>query len=202
MNNEFTVWFEEIDRFNPVTYIQAQQHATEFNLPLRWSVVLEDSDSLEVANPDGVLEPFMIRELPSLYSHTAPADPHSTKGAVMAGNEDETNSSDLVLTVYNVIDNDQLPFEDDTLTEDGTVFINGTHRTKRSFLTPFVDERFVCNVSSSANRSAQFNAALSMMTGSDDNYFTFKQKSMPCGQDYDRCAAVGTDSLAFGGTGY
>jgi hypothetical protein len=45
-------------------------------------------------------------------------------------------------------------------------------------------------------------AAILPMLGSTDNYISIKQRSSSAGWDYDNNAAVGTDSIAFGGMTY
>jgi hypothetical protein len=201
-NNE-PVWFEEIDRFDPVAYVQAQYVAYALGISLTWKTVLDDADSLETSLLDGILEPFSIRVLPSFWSGGTPNDTHKVRGAFMDGNEDTTTASDFVQTVYVYdVNVEQVPFTDKTLLVDGTIVMNGNFRSDRAVKQAFIDARYVGNVSSSYNRSSVMTEALSLMSGSTENYVNYKERSATCGWEYDRNGAVGTDSLSFGGMTY
>lgn len=87
--------------------------------------------------------------------------------------------------------------------------LNGFFRYEFTTVLPFVDARLVRNVSdplsgepANADNDWQITAAMSLMTGSTDNYVRYNQVSMPCGWYYDNNAEVGTDSLPFGGMTY
>jgi len=197
------VWFEEIDRFDPVKYVEAQYLAHAFGLSLIWKTVLDDSDSLDTSFLDGILEPFSIRILPSFWANGTPNDTHKVRGALMEGNEDSATASDQIQTVYVYdINVEQTPFVDRTLLVDGTILMNGNFRSDRSATQAFVDTRLIGNTSSSYERDAAMTEVLSVMTGSTDNYVSYKERSATCGWEYDNNGAIGTDSLAFGGMTY
>lgn len=197
-------WFEEIDRFDPVEYLEAQYVAYTMGRSLLWKTVLDDSDSLETSLLDGILEPFAIRILPSFWSHSTPNDVRSLKGALMDGNEDAATASDQVETIYVYdVNIEQTPFVDKVLEVDGTILMNSNFRTSRSDLKAFVDVRLVGNTTSSlGKRTPTMSAFMSHMTGSTDNYISYRQRSAACGFTYDTNVEVGTDSIAFGGMVY
>jgi len=84
--------------------------------------------------------------------------------------------------------------------------LNGFFRFEFTSILPFVDERLIRNTADksqvSGHQSPEMLAALSLMTGSTDNYVRHTQRSAPCGWYYDDNGGVGTDSLTFGGQTY
>jgi len=81
--------------------------------------------------------------------------------------------------------------------------LNGFFRFERSPLLPFVDQRLNRNdTPNDTFEDAILVDSMDHMKGNTDNYVRFDQVSAPCGWDYDRNAAIGTDSLAFGGMTY
>jgi hypothetical protein len=54
-------------------------------------------------------------------------------------------------------------------------------------------------VTSSTKYNASLGAALSLMSGSTNNYIPYNKVSATSGWTFDTTAGVGTDSLAFGG---
>ena len=86
--------------------------------------------------------------------------------------------------------------------ESGTP-LNGYFRFEFTSILPFSDTRYVRNaVPNDDDEQPDMIAALSLMTGSTDNYVRFDEVSAACGWYYDNNAQIGTDSLAFGGMTY
>ncbi len=79
--------------------------------------------------------------------------------------------------------------------------LNGFFIFDTSHRRPFDDTRYIRNTLPSSSYDSTLNAALSLMSGSTDNYVSFKQKSGVAGAYYDNTPA-GTDSIAFGGMTY
>jgi hypothetical protein len=201
--SDTAIWFEEMDRFDPVKYVEAQYAAYSTGASLTWRTVLDDTDSLETTLLDGILEPFSIRLLPSFWSHSTPNEVRKIRGALMEGNEDAATASDLIETVYiHDINVSQVPFVDRVLLVDGNIVMNGNFRNDRSDQQAFVDAQYIGNISSSYNRGATMTSALGLMSGSTENYISHKERSAACGWEYDSNGAIGTDSLAFGGMTY
>jgi hypothetical protein len=84
-----------------------------------------------------------------------------------------------------------------------------THVVSEAPFGAFSDTRYIGNAHDPTGGQAvnidnnwQIDAALSLMTGSTNNYVSFDRRSATCGWSYDNNAAIGTDSLPFGGMTY
>lgn len=207
--------FEEIDYFNPAQFLLAQELDSPlfFNI-ITFPILTSDNDQLENFIFDGVIEPFTIRARISFFSIDVPFEAHEVKGALMAGNTDTTFASDLVQTVYNHDLRQQLPFLDqyaDTVAfagqEEAAGYASSTvgfFRHDKLLSKPFDDARFPRNTKISTNYDQTMNAAISLMSGSTENYINqiFDERSATSGWCYDSTTGIGTDSLAFGGMVY
>jgi hypothetical protein len=92
--------FEELDYFNPVNFILAQELAEPLLLNiLTFPIITGDNDQIENFIFDGIIEPLPIREVSSFFSTEVPFQARTTRGTFMGGNSDQTWSSDQVLTV-------------------------------------------------------------------------------------------------------
>ncbi len=204
--------FEELDYFNPETYLRAQDlEAALFFSIITFPIITSDNDQLENFLFDGVIEPLTIRARAAFFSIDVPFEAHEAKGAVMAGNTDTTNASDLVQTVYRRDLMSQLPFLDqyaDAVTfveqeaSEGLASSNiGFFNHEKAPTSPFVDIRFSRNVESSTVYDSDMDAALSLMSGSTENYIDslINERSAASGWDYSNNVTIGTDSLSFGG---
>lgn len=195
--------FEELDYFDPVYYINAQhdQSPLLFSI-ITFPIITGDNDQLENYYYNGVIEPLPIREIASFFSTEVPFTARSIKGSFISGNEDSTRSSEQILTV-DVFEpsNEQVNYLDLVDMIGGVLPLNGFFRYDKSALSPFIDTRYPRNEQIATTYSDELNSALSVMTGSTDNYINFKQKSSTSGWVYDN-TSIGTDSLAFGGMTY
>lgn len=191
--------FEELDYFDPVYYITAQHELS----PLLFSVITfpiitGNNDQLENYVFDGVIEPFPIREIASFFTIEVPFQARSIKGGLMSGNEDTTRATEQILTVdaYEPT-HEQVNYLDLVDMIGNTIPLNGFFRHDKSPLSPFSDTRYPRNAELSTTYSNEMNGALSVMSGSTDNYINFKQKSSTSGWTFSN-TPVGTDSLSFG----
>jgi len=208
--------FEDIEYFSPRAYLLAQESAVTSSLggSTTWPIITSDNDQAENYTFDGIIEPLTIRAKASFFSIDAPFEAHDVRGAVMAGNTDVSNASDLVQTVYVRDQREQLPFLDqyaDTLplqsAQSGSVggaLSTGYFSNEQLLVVPFADTRYTRNVPTSTTYDADMVGALNLMTGATDNYVraTSNERSATSGWDYDNNVNVGTDSLAFGGRTY
>jgi hypothetical protein len=174
---------------------------------------------------NGTIEPLAIRLQPSFYNSDVPSNPHAFVGEAGSGNVDELGGSDQIKTVdYYNTGLHQPPFSDDgqniTLysfvfkSNGGIKFIASRNIIEvltspstagvvsGSSVGAFVHDRYVRNSVSSSSEDSSLRAALSLMTGSTDNYVSFDQRSATCGWLYDNAVVTGTDSLSFGGMTY
>lgn len=199
--------FEELDYFDPVFFLRAQELAEPLLLNIiTFPIITGDNDQIENYVFDGVIEPIPIREVTSFFSIEMPFQSRSVKGALMAGNSDQTWASDQLLTVdYYEPEKEQIEYVDliDMIGPSGSApqSLNGYFRFDKSVRRPFDDSRYPRNVSISTNYTAEMDAALSIMSGSTDNYVSFKQRSGISGYYYDN-TPLGVDSIVFGGQAY
>lgn len=83
------------------------------------------------------------------------------------------------------------------------ILLNGFFQWVQSPLLPFIDQKLNRNTTPNDHDEDKILVdSMDHMSGSTDNYVRYDQVSAPCGWDYDRNAAIGTDSLAFGGMTY
>jgi len=192
--------YADIDLFNPIVFLTAQEHNSYLTHDIfTFPIVTGDSSQVESYNTDGVIEPLTVRATAAFYSMDAPFESHSIKGELMGGNADQSLSSDQVVTVDYFDPASQIvPYLDD-VDMLGTMGVStGFFHYDKIYTKPFDDSRYPRNVISSS-RGEDMDIALSLMSGSTDNYVSFKQRSQTAGWDYDTTTAIGTDSIAFGG---
>lgn len=198
--------FTEVDYFDAVGFIRAQEAGNVLlGGIITFPIVTGDNDQLENYVYDGVIEPFPIREVISFFSIEAPFQARGVKGCAMVGNSDSTAASDQVLTVdYFEPDKEQIAYLDrvDMIGISGSAIpLNGFFLPEKSTCKPFIDARHPRNVPTSSSYSNTLISALSLMSGSTDNYVPYNKKSAPAGSLYDN-NPVGTDSISFGGMTY
>jgi len=93
----------EIDYFNPIEYIKAQEPGTTLKKVVTFPIIVSDNDQAENYNFNGIIEPLSIRPVVSFFSIEFPFESHAVRGAIMAGNSDvRFFSSDMVLTVDDI----------------------------------------------------------------------------------------------------
>lgn len=191
--------FVEMDLFDPVRYLRAQEAASPlFNDLLTFPIVTGDNDQLENLNFDGIIEPLSIRPIVAFFSIDTPFEAHTVRATLMAGNTNQVGGTERVLTVdYYEPDRQVVGYLDMVDIIDGHP-LNGFFRHAFTTNLPFVDERLVRNDRRSSADDPEMVETFSEMTGSTDSYVHHNQRSATCGWYYDNNGA-GTDSLAFGG---
>lgn len=195
--------FEELDYFNPATFLKTQEllEPLLYNI-ITFPIITSDNDQIENYIFDGVMEPLTIRSRASFFSIDIPFEAHEVKGAVMGGNTDQSLGSDVIVTVRNnTSTRSNVPFLD-MIDMMGSIPMNGYFMYSKSVIAPFVDVRYSRNVITSSNYDTSMIGAVSLMSGSTDNYIGINKVSSTTGWDYDSNVMIGTDSLAFGGMGY
>ena len=176
---------------DPVSYVKM------VNKPTHAEVVIPGTTDI-YRLLDGVLEPFsisphhvFIRSRNSFIKDAA-----QFHGNFEQGNLDATNASDRVLSVdYFDLDLSTTAFVDST-----TVQVYDA-KSKKSVEAPYSDARYIRNADTTSEGTSM-DAALSLMSGSTDNYVSFKQLSAATGWYYDLSVSQGTDSISFGGMTY
>lgn len=195
--------FADLDLFDPVTYLKSQEAASPLTARIfTFPIITGDNDQLENYNFNGIIEPMPIRPVVAFFSIDAPFEAHGVRGTLMAGNTNQVNGTEQVLTVDRHEPAQEIVgFLDMVDIIDGHP-LNGYFRHEFIALSPFVDERLIRNAVRDSAVAPDMAAALSLMSGSTDNYVGPGQRSVTCGWYYDNNASLGTDSLAFGGMTY
>ena len=207
---------KDLDYFDPVVYVKAQEPGKDFSKIFTFPIVTSNFNQSENFSLNGVIEPFAIRSVASFFSIEFPFESHSVKGSMMGGNNDPWyKSSDRILTV------DLRPsqkLDDRTYTNDDTYLDSFTVITASSPIQPqgyvnhylnkqtsFVDSQvYVKNVGMTVETNGQdmVNVFIATMTSSlGENYITPDKKSATAGFVYDN-TSLGTDSIVYGGLTY
>ena len=195
--------FADLDLFDPVKYLKSQDAASPLTAPIfTFPIITGDNDQLENYNFNGIIEPLPIRPVVAFFSIDAPFEAHGVRATLMGGNTNQINGTEQVLTVDRYEPTQEVVgFLDMVDIIEGHP-LNGFFRHEFTTVLPFVDERLVRDSVADAKVPPDMVAALSVMSGSTDNYVGPDQRSATCGWYYDNNASLGTDSLAFGGMTY
>ncbi len=196
--------YKDLDYFDPYDYIRAQQDASSlYASVITYPVITSNSDNVASDNYDGVIEPLTIRSAASFSSIDVPFEAHAVRASRMSGNERQNSSTDDVVNVdcYDNIVTYGDPYIDLIDYFNGLVQMNACYSVSPTLLSPFNDSKSGANdviLLSDSMGIDVVTAMLSMNPGSD-NYLPPCKRSSTSGWMYDSNAAVGTDSLAFGG---
>lgn len=154
---------------------------------------------------DGVIDFLGARRRSEFLSTDMPFEPFGVRGEIQNGNNNGISGCDLVVTIFESLTSSisQRPFNDDPTLLDKRWPKNQRKVLNQAILTPFNDLRLVRNCISSSNPyNSSMTSALSLMTGSTENYISSKQRSSTSGWVYNNNETIGTDSIAFGGMTY
>lgn len=200
-NHRTSPGFEELDLFDPVRFIRAQEflEPLHFNI-ITFPIITGDNDQIENYNFDGVIEPLPIREIASFFSIDVPFVARSIKALMMAGNVDSSLGTDQVLTVDEFSERSGQGFLD-LIEMFGTFSTVGFFLHERSQLRPFTDRRLPGNFTPPASQGTELRTALSQMQSATENYIGEGKRSAAAGWQFDN-TPPGTDSLSFGGMSY
>jgi len=90
----------EIDYFNPVRYLKAQEPGSSLLNAITFPIITSDNNQAENYILNGIIEPLTIRPVISFFSIESPFESHAVRGTFMGGNSDIRKfSSDQILTV-------------------------------------------------------------------------------------------------------
>jgi len=195
--------FTEIDLFDPVRYLKAQEVISPlYYIIITFPIITGDNDQLENFNFNGVIEPLTLRANLAFFTTDIPFEAHSAKGALMAGNIDQSLASDRVLTVdrYDPMHSTISYIDMVDMLENHPMI--GFFIFDKATIAPFSDASHARNVQPPSSEDAGLLVALGAMKSSTDSYLGTNERSATCGWVYDNTAATGTDSLAFGGMTY
>jgi hypothetical protein len=196
--------FADQDLFDPTQFLVAQEQDSPlwFNI-LTFPIITRDNDQLENYTFNGIIEPFPIREVVAFFSINVPFEAHTIRANLVGGNENQLNGSDRVLTVDYFDPRHQTIGFLDMVDMIQNHPLNGFYRFEFSPLAPFIDQKLNRNTSANDHlEDAILIDSMDHMSGNTDNYVSYDQRSATCGWSYDNNAAIGTDSLPFGGMTY
>jgi hypothetical protein len=195
--------FEEVDNWNPVTYVKFD-HVIDPDTLLRvyrntFPAIVGDIDRYEFLNGDGALEPFALREKSNNYSIDIPFFAHDCKASFEEGNPNYLLACDRIVNKYTPVDELSLTnYFDSTDTAVGGGIIEGYVSPEISFAGPVRDNKQGTTIKLSANMSGDMIDAMRDMFPPDDAYCSSDQIIMTSGFVHD-FSRFGTDSIAFGG---
>jgi hypothetical protein len=200
----------EIDYFNPISYIKAQEPGKKIEDIITFPIIVSDCNQQENYILNGIIEPLTIRAVISFFSIEFPFESHGVKGSLMGGNLDSRfASSEQVLTVNKSPDfNNEKYYLDAfevTSTEFGIPMQSiGYISEKYSHTTPYDDNTSYLRSLGIANKThgEDMVIAINAMNSSTENYVPPGKKSSSTGFFYDNMSLAGTDSIAFGGLTY
>lgn len=192
--------FEELDYFDPEFFLRAQEDLEPlfFNI-ITFPIITGDNDQIENFYLNGIIEPLPIREIASFFSIEAPFQSRDVRASLMCGNVDPRFGCEMVLTVDEFREKECLAAFLDLIDMFGVYSTVGFFEHDFDPITPFADERRPHGVPTSSYQDDGIKAALSLMTGSTENYIKPEQHSATAGWDYANNVFPGTDSLVFGG---
>ena len=193
--------YQDKDYFDPQVFLEAQYNEyVDLGNVLTFPIITGDNDQADNYVFDGIIEPFQIREVVSFFSIEMPRPSHTVRGTIMGGNEDSLGGADAVVSISRKSMNEQVPYID-SIDMFGSASLPGFFNQESSILEPFDDIRLPGNVVPSASYGNDMIAALSMMSGSTDNYVSSNQQGHATGWQYTN-TPIGVDSIAFGGQLY
>jgi len=101
-NNNLTGndFFQELNLFNSVEFIQAQDSEKLIEHIITFPIVTSDANQRENFVLSGIIEPFPIRPIISYFSIYFPTEPHGIKANFSNGDVLIKKSSDIVSSVY------------------------------------------------------------------------------------------------------
>lgn len=195
--------FEEVDNFNPISYIQFD-HIIDQTTLLRvyrntFPIVVSDIDRFEFLNGDGAIEPFTIRAKASNYSIEVPFFAHDIKASLIAGNLNYKFSSDQIVVKYNKkTENNETNYFDCVDTSGGGAPLVGYVSPEIALISPHDDVKLKSGIKITSNMGNDLKNALYDMNPIDDSYLGADTIALSTGfiSDYGR---YGIDSIAFNG---
>lgn len=194
-----TSWFKDLDRFDPIAYVRAQNSGV-YVTTMTFPIVISDTNETE----NGVIEPFAIKSVATFSSiFTGGPEPTGIKGHLMGGNVDWRQTSDVIVHVHQHDVTHKIgPFLDMIDMVGTTPTVVELDRTL-SMIIPFVDagnSREVTMKDVLLNASMEMRSAILDLEFDSQNYVPSGSLSTTSGFIYD--TSIGTDSIAFGGMTY
>jgi hypothetical protein len=184
--------YQDIDKFNPVSFIQdtvsTQVHAK----------VLFNLTSNELDTYNGVIEPLTIRSRASRNSVDWPYEPHDVRGALSNAAEDVRRRGNLIVDYVYPIDRSVEPYLDECFEQDTLGLPQPGFLSDPSDLAPPFEDG--TDWEDSANElSGDVRIALLLSRESNEQFFPRGSTSARSGQFVNLEDSPGTDSIAYAG---
>jgi hypothetical protein len=211
--------YYDVDNFNPVDFIKAQENQTDLSKIFTFPIITSDSNQLENYLLNGIIEPFSIRPVASFYSIEHPFESRAVRGNLLAGNIDQWyRSSDQIVTIDDYLDPineewyyDSFKFYEEVKVNNGTPVEYKINLDDNDYVNSNFNKFSAFNDSKIYLQSAGITVethgqdmvnVFSIMTGSAYNYVPPGKKCFSTGFDFDNEGTSGLDSLSFGGLTY
>lgn len=184
--------FEDMQRFDPVTYIQ------DDGSTLVYPQVLSNLSANDIDSYDGVIEPLTIRARASRNSIDMPYESHGVRGALSNAAEDVRRRGNLIVDYVFPVDRSVEPYLDEIFEQDTLGLPQPPFLSNPSDLAPPFEDG--TDWEDSANElSGDVRIALLLSRESNEQFFPRGSTSARSGQFVNLEDSPGTDSIAYAG---
>lgn len=205
-------FFQELSLFNPIEFIDLQSKDVLIESVITFPIVTSDTNQRENFILNGVIEPFPIRPVISLFSINFPFEPHGISANLSSGNPRLRSISDQTVSVQE--------FEPSRVNK--TIFLDSAEQftvsnnegnvtvevgpempympTDENHISPFVDLFYPRGDILQSTRAYESDliTVVNSMSAQGTTYLTSKEISGRTGFVYDG-TSQGVDSIAYGG---
>ena len=197
---ESGVSFKELDYFNPVEFLRAQESESTlyFDL-LTYPIITGDNDQIENYSFNGIIEPLSIRPKISFFSIDHPFESHDVRGSIMGGNVNIKNATALIDNRYEHLSIGLSPYNDMVEMFNGKYSL-GAFYNESEFTSPSAfDDSFCTNYKNENDEQMKY--ILQELDSDDETSLNNCRNHIiiTSGFTYDGSLA---DSIAFGGMTY
>jgi len=208
-DNDF---FQELNLFNSVEFIQAQDSNKLIEQIITFPIVTSDANQRENFVLNGIIEPFPIRPIISYFSIYFPAEPHGIKANFSNGDVLVKKASDIVSSVYDFLPNginkeifldasEPITMSNDEGTSTVEVGPNIPYLpTDTNYIEPFEDVVYARGdeLESTRDYDNDLLAAVRALKPMGTTYLNANQFSGRTGFSYNN-STQGVDSIVYGG---
>jgi hypothetical protein len=184
--------FEDMERFNPVTYVQ------DVGSTLNYPPALSNLTANNLDSYDGAIEPLTIRSAISRNSIDMPYESHGVRGAVSNAAEDVRRRGNMIVDYVFPVDRSVEPYLDEMFEQDTLGLPQPAFLSDPSDLAPPFEDG--ADWEDAVKRlSGEIKNALLAMRESTEAFFPRGSISARSGQFVNLEDSPGTDSIAYAG---
>ena len=184
--------FEDMERFNPVTYVQ------DVGSTLNYPPALSNLTANNLDSYDGAIEPLTIRSAISRNSIDMPYESHGVRGAVSNAAEDVRRRGNMIVDYVFPVDRSVEPYLDEMFEQDTLGLPQPAFLSDPSDLAPPFEDG--ADWEDAVKRlSGEIKNALLAMRESTEAFFPRGSISARSGQIVNLEDSPGTDSIAYAG---